>query len=111
MGSVAIGEQPDEAELLEELEELQQQDLDDKMRNTVPVPVLPTVANGESELTFAGRRATRQHVVLTAFSQREGVCRGRRRRGSGAQKASGRDGYVSWVTWQKTTLLQYCIAR
>ncbi|KXX76513.1 Vacuolar-sorting protein SNF7 [Madurella mycetomatis] len=47
MGSIAIGEQPDETELLQELEDLQQQDLDDKMRNTVPVPVLPAVANGD----------------------------------------------------------------
>ncbi|GAB1314032.1 ESCRT-III subunit protein snf7 [Madurella fahalii] len=47
MSAIAIGEQPDEEELIQELEELQQQELDDKMRNdTVPV-LLPTVANGE----------------------------------------------------------------
>lgn len=33
-----------------ELEELQQRELDDKMRETGTVPVLPAVANGESKL-------------------------------------------------------------
>jgi charged multivesicular body protein 4 len=52
MGSVQIGATLDETELDEELEELQQQEIEDKMLNTGAVAVdrLPTVANGESKL-------------------------------------------------------------
>lgn len=57
MSNIAVGPQVDDTELDEELEALQQQDLDDKMLKTGTVPVdsiqqrLPTVANGERELT------------------------------------------------------------
>jgi charged multivesicular body protein 4 len=49
MGSVAIGPQFDDTELEDELEQLQQQELEDKMLETGSVPVdrLPTVASGE----------------------------------------------------------------
>ncbi|KAL2266257.1 hypothetical protein VTJ83DRAFT_5609 [Remersonia thermophila] len=52
MGSIAVGPQLDDAELEDELEQLQQQELEDKMLETGTVPVdniqrLPTVANGE----------------------------------------------------------------
>lgn len=53
MGSVNIGPQMDDAELEDELDQLQQQELEDKMLETGAVPVLPTVANGESESTVA----------------------------------------------------------
>ena len=52
-----MGAQLDETELEEELDQLQQQELDDKMLETGTVPVdniqrqqLPAVANGESKL-------------------------------------------------------------
>ncbi|KAK4104140.1 Snf7-domain-containing protein [Parathielavia hyrcaniae] len=49
MGSVSIGAQVDETELEDELEELQQQEIEDKMLNTGAVAVdrLPAVASGE----------------------------------------------------------------
>ncbi|SPQ22033.1 7cc7f3e1-88ff-4362-aeff-ce090661a3de [Thermothielavioides terrestris] len=52
MGSINVGPQVDDTELEDELEELQQQELEDKMLKTGAVPVdsiqrLPTVANGE----------------------------------------------------------------
>ncbi|KAL2130502.1 hypothetical protein VTI74DRAFT_6326 [Chaetomium olivicolor] len=49
MGSINVGPQLDDTELEEELEQLQQQDLEDKMleTGTVPVDRLPAVANGE----------------------------------------------------------------
>lgn len=52
MGSVAIGPQLDETELEDELEQLQQAELENKMLETGSLPVdrLPAVANGESEL-------------------------------------------------------------
>ena len=43
------GEPIDEAELDEELANLEQEDLDEKMLKTGTVPVLPNAANGESE--------------------------------------------------------------
>lgn len=70
MSSVNIGEEPDEAELLAELDDIQQQELEDKMLKTGPVPVLPSVANGESE--SASGQAYQPHAValhvLTEFS-------------------------------------------
>ncbi len=52
MGSISVGPMVDETDLDEELAELQQQDLEDKMRETGAVTIdrLPTVANGESKL-------------------------------------------------------------
>lgn len=54
IGSINVGAQLDETELEEELDQLQQQELDDKMLETGTVPVdniqrqqLPAVANGE----------------------------------------------------------------
>ncbi|KAK4138039.1 hypothetical protein BT67DRAFT_439258 [Trichocladium antarcticum] len=49
MGSVAIGPQLDETELEDELEQLQQAELENKMLETGSLPVdrLPAVANGE----------------------------------------------------------------
>ncbi|KAH6630891.1 Snf7-domain-containing protein [Chaetomium sp. MPI-SDFR-AT-0129] len=49
MGSISVGPQLDDTELEDELEELQQQQIEDKMLETGPVPVdrLPAVANGE----------------------------------------------------------------
>jgi charged multivesicular body protein 4 len=66
MGSVAIGPQFDDTELEDELEQLQQQELEDKMLETGSVPVdrLPTVASGESELTQGWEP---NFSVLTAF--------------------------------------------
>lgn len=51
MGSISVGPQLDDTELEDELEELQQQQIEDKMLETGPVPVdrLPAVANGESK--------------------------------------------------------------
>ncbi|KAG7288700.1 ESCRT-III subunit protein snf7 [Staphylotrichum longicolle] len=49
MGSINVGPPLDETELEDELEQLQQQELEDKMLETGAVPVdrLPKVANGE----------------------------------------------------------------
>ncbi|KAJ4306251.1 ESCRT-III subunit protein snf7 [Collariella sp. IMI 366227] len=49
MGTINVGPQLDDTELEDELEQLQQQELEDKMLETGSVPVdrLPTVANGE----------------------------------------------------------------
>lgn len=57
MNSVNIGNQVDEADLEDELEALQQEELDQKMLETGTVPVdainrLPAVANGERKFTF-----------------------------------------------------------
>lgn len=98
--SSTIGEVVDDADLEDELEKLQQEQLDNKMLETGTVPVsdaihrLPAAANGESKppppldlnspYIFEFR--------LTPTSQ-EGRGRGRRRR-SGAAEAAGRDGYV-----------------
>ena len=53
MGSINVGPPLDDTELEEEFEELQQQAIEDKMRETGAVTVdrLPKVSNGESKLT------------------------------------------------------------
>jgi charged multivesicular body protein 4 len=53
ISNAAIGPQVDEADLEDEMEALQQQELEDKMLETGAVPVdrLPAVANGDRELT------------------------------------------------------------
>jgi len=58
ISSVNIGQQIDDDELNEQLEELMQQDLEDKMLETGSVPVdrLPTVANGERKSSMSQRR-------------------------------------------------------
>jgi charged multivesicular body protein 4 len=47
IGSINVGPEVDDVDIDAELEELQQRELDDKMRETGTVPVLPAVANGE----------------------------------------------------------------
>lgn len=69
--SAPIGEPIDESELDDELAELEQEQLDDKMLKTGSVPVadeihrLPAVSNGESELlnTFKSPPLTNQLSV------------------------------------------------
>lgn len=94
MGSISVGPQVDDAELDEELAELQQKELEDKMLETGAVPAdrLPAVANGESELT--SQPGIRLAVLMGSSSQRESACRRSGRRGGGTQKVAGRDGHV-----------------
>jgi charged multivesicular body protein 4 len=54
IGSINVGPEVDDVDLEAELEELQQKELDDRMRETGTVPVLPAVANGESKLIPGG---------------------------------------------------------
>ena len=95
--SAPIGEPIDETELDDELAELEQEQLDNKMLKTGSVPVsdevhrLPAAANGESKLL----KSLSFETPLTLNSQRQGTgaCRGGRRRGR-ASETAGRDGNV-----------------
>ncbi len=93
--SAPIGEPIDETELDDELAELEQEQLDNKMLKTGTVPVsdeihrLPAAANGESK--FFKHRSCKG--VLTETSQGESTRGGGRRRGR-APEAAGRDGDV-----------------
>jgi charged multivesicular body protein 4 len=69
-----LGQQVDDTELEDELAELQQQELEDKMLETGTVPVsdniqrLPAVANGESELIpDRSMPLLTKQVVLTSY--------------------------------------------
>lgn len=70
MGSINVGPPLDETELEDELEQLQQQELEDKMLETGAVPVdrLPKVANGESKLTPDRVTRPSKQAVANPFS-------------------------------------------
>jgi hypothetical protein len=80
--SAPIGEPIDETELDDELAELEQEQLDNKMLKTGTVPVsdeihrLPAAAVGESK---SCKPFSLEHL-LTYISQRQSACRGGRRR-------------------------------
>jgi len=75
--SAPIGEPIDESELDDELAELEQEQLDDKMLKTGTVPVsdeihrLPAVSNGESKLAST---AFQMSATNTFVSQRQSAC-------------------------------------
>jgi charged multivesicular body protein 4A/B len=75
--SAPIGEPIDESELDDELAELEQEQLDDKMLKTGTVPVsdeiqrLPAVSNGESKLAST---AFQMSATNTFISQRQSAC-------------------------------------
>jgi hypothetical protein len=91
--SAPIGEPIDESELDDELAELEQEQLDDKMLKTGTVPVsdeihrLPTAANGESRFY---NPYILIHLTNIVNSQRQGAstCRGGRRRGGASEATS-----------------------
>lgn len=80
--SAPIGEPIDETELDDELAELEQEQLDNKMLKTGTVPVsdeihrLPAAALGESK---SCKLFSLKHL-LTYISRRQSACRGGRRR-------------------------------
>lgn len=94
--SAPIGEPVDEDELNEELAELEQEQLDNRMLKTGTVPVsdeihrLPAAANGESK---ACKFPLRGHV-LTVNSQGQSACLRGRRRGGRTTEVTSRDGNV-----------------
>jgi hypothetical protein len=101
MNGVSVGNQIDDAELDEELEALQQEQLDEQMLGTGHVPVsdavqrLPAAANGERKIIpcpCLPCACPFEFTLTCLISQRKG-CRGGRR-GSRAQKAPGGDGHV-----------------
>lgn len=106
MNSVAVGNQPDEEELEDELERMQQEQLDEQMTRTGTVPVsdavhkLPAAANGPRKLfSFAHHiRGTSQPLgkpkLTWCFSQGQGSGGGGRRRRGGASEIASRDGHV-----------------
>jgi hypothetical protein len=96
IGSINVGPEVDDVDLEAELEELQQKELDDKMRETGTVPVLPAVANGESKLIPGGiAQQPNQGCTNSASIQGQTArsCIGLR--GGGAQEVASRDGHVS----------------
>lgn len=100
--SNTLGEVVDDADLENELEQMQQEELDEQMLKTGSVPVsdaiqhMPAAANGESrspDVSLQAYRASHANVPV-GKSQGQGTCRGGGRRGSRAQEAAGRDGHV-----------------
>ena len=86
--SAPIGEAVDESELDDELAELEQEHLDNKMLKTGTVPVsdeihrLPAAANGESKLSFGAcyrlePRTNRTNSQIHTCTDRGGRRRGR----------------------------------
>ena len=75
--SAPIGEPIDESELDEELAELEQEQLDDKMLKTGTVPMsdeihrLPAAANGESKF---GSTNSQWFLTDANISQRQSLC-------------------------------------
>lgn len=59
--SVPLGEQPDEDELDQELEGLEQETMDERMLNTGPVPVNPQL----DRLPEAGKSERKLNLFLT----------------------------------------------
>ena len=106
-----IGEPIDEDELENELDELEQEQIDERMTKTGTVPVadeidrLPAAANGERKSIVS---ETPVYHRLTAFfsqGQNEGrTRRGRRRRG--ITEITGRDGHV--INSTPRLLLVHC---
>lgn len=98
----AQGQGVDEDELDEELAELQQEQLDERMLKTGNVPVgdqiqrMPAVASGPGKFDTLGNRSRHRGGVLTIMvcSPQQALGR-RRRRGGRAAETAGRDGHVS----------------
>ena len=95
-----IGEAIDDAELEDELEALQAEQLDDQMLKTGTVPQtdtvshrLPAVSNGESKHGFRPPADSHTRQLMMSFSQGQGH-RGRGRRRGRAAEAASRDGDV-----------------
>ena len=99
MNSINVGNQIDDDELEDELDQLQQEQLDEQMLKTGTVPVsdqiqrMPAVANGERKEIFKPCFSDIS-CANSNNSQRKGSRDRGRRRGSRAQEAPGRDGYV-----------------
>lgn len=99
LGNEAI----DDADLEDELEAMEQEQLDEKILKTGTGPVsdaiqrLPAAANGErkSGRTFTGDFVIKNSTDKLNISQGKGNRRGRRRRGGRAQEIAGRDGHVT----------------
>lgn len=99
MNSINLGNQIDEADLEEALDELRQEELDQKMLETGTVPVdaiqrLPAAGTKERKLC-PQRSVVYLPLLLTdrLCSSKGKADRGGRRRGR-AQKAASRDGHV-----------------
>jgi hypothetical protein len=87
----------DEDELDEELAELQQEALDERMLKTGSVPVhdqIQRMPNAPSK--FLGSEIGGRCKVLTCCYSKEHSHGRRRRRGGRATEAAGRDGHVRW---------------
>lgn len=101
--SVPLGEQPDEDELDQELEGLEQEAMDERMLNTGPVPVNPQLDRlpeaGKSErkpepsLPYNHYHDSILTVISCWKSHRKARSRGRGRRGRAGQAARG-NGHV-----------------
>ena len=105
MNSINLGNQIDEVDLEAELDELRQEELDQKMLETGSVPVdaiqrLPAVANGERKLHAWLNLQPLHRLPANGMCSSQRKANSGGRRGSRASKAAGRNGYLRGRTWR-----------